>query len=161
MTARPKVFTIPAGVPFLDALAAGVLAEHGDPDTLSRIRILLPTRRAVRAWGLDVLCANPAEYSGSLTAVVMPEGHSADRLRKTILEAFDMSLGTGLGRLADKVFRIGHLGHFNDLTLAGTLAGVEMGLGLANVPHQRGGVQTALDFLAAEPAVRASDASLQ
>jgi alanine-glyoxylate transaminase/serine-glyoxylate transaminase/serine-pyruvate transaminase len=106
------------------------------------------TRRAVRAWGLEVLCANPAEYSGSLTAVVMPAGQSADRLRKVILEAFDMSLGTGLGRLADKVFRIGHLGHFNDLTLAGTLSGVEMGLGLAGVPHQRGGVQAALDFLA-------------
>src|SRR5918993_3447424 len=107
------------------------------------------TRRAVRAWGLDVLCANPAEYSGSLTAVVMPSGQSADRLRKTILEAFDMSLGTGLGRLADKVFRIGHLGHFNDLTLAGTLSGVEMGLGLAGVPHTRGGVQAALDSLSA------------
>ena len=112
------------------------------------------TRRAVRGWGLDVLCANPAEYSGSLTAVVMPEGHSADKLRKTILEAFDMSLGTGLGRLADKVFRIGHLGHFNDLTLAGTLSGVEMGLGLAGVPHTRGGVQAALDFLASESADR-------
>jgi alanine-glyoxylate transaminase/serine-glyoxylate transaminase/serine-pyruvate transaminase len=107
------------------------------------------TRRAVTAWGLEVLCANPAEYSGSLTAVIMPEGQSADRLRKTILEAFDMSLGTGLGRLADKVFRIGHLGHFNDLTLAGTLSGVEMGLALAGVPHKRGGVQAALDFLGA------------
>jgi alanine-glyoxylate transaminase/serine-glyoxylate transaminase/serine-pyruvate transaminase len=77
----------------------------------------------------------------------MPAGHSADRLRKTILDAFDMSLGTGLGRLADKVFRIGHLGHFNDLTLAGTLCGVEMGLALAGVPHQRGGVLAALEFL--------------
>jgi len=82
----------------------------------------------------------------------MPSGQSADRLRKVILEAFDMSLGTGLGRLADKVFRIGHLGHFNDLTLAGTLSGVEMGLALAGVPHQRDGVQVALDFLAAESA---------
>jgi alanine-glyoxylate transaminase/serine-glyoxylate transaminase/serine-pyruvate transaminase len=118
------------------------------------------TRRAVHAWGLDVLCANPAEYSGSLTAVVMPEGHSADKLRKTILEAFDMSLGTGLGRLADKVFRIGHLGHFNDLTLAGTLSGVEMGLGLAGVPHQRGGVQAALDHLARESAWNSSHADI-
>jgi alanine-glyoxylate transaminase / serine-glyoxylate transaminase / serine-pyruvate transaminase len=109
------------------------------------------TRRAVTAWGLEVLCANPAEYSGSLTAVVMPEGQSADLLRKVILDAFDMSLGTGLGRLADKVFRIGHLGHFNDLTLAGTLSGVEMGLALAGVPHQRGGAQAALDFLVGEP----------
>ena len=110
------------------------------------------TRRAVNAWGLEVLCANPAEYSGSLTAVVMPAGVSADRLRKVILEAFDMSLGTGLGRLADKVFRIGHLGHFNDLTLAGTLSGVEMGLALAGVPHRTGGVQAALELLAS-PAV--------
>jgi alanine-glyoxylate transaminase/serine-glyoxylate transaminase/serine-pyruvate transaminase len=107
------------------------------------------TRRAVRAWGLEVLCANPAEYSGSLTAVIMPEGQDADRLRGVILEAFDMSLGTGLGRLARKVFRIGHLGHFNDLTLAGTLAGVEMGLELAGVPYRRGGSQAALEFLAA------------
>jgi alanine-glyoxylate transaminase/serine-glyoxylate transaminase/serine-pyruvate transaminase len=111
------------------------------------------TRRAVRAWGLEVLCANPAEYSGSLTAVVMPAGQSADRLRTVILEAFDMSLGTGLGRLADKVFRIGHLGHFNDLTLAGTLSGVEMGLALAGVPHERAGVQAALAFLASAPRV--------
>ena len=109
-------------------------------------------RRAVAAWGLEVLCADPEEYSGALTAVVMPEGHSADRLRGAILEAFDMSLGTGLGRLADKVFRIGHLGHFNDLTLAGTLGGVEMGLTLAGVPHERGGAQAALDFLAAAAA---------
>jgi alanine-glyoxylate transaminase/serine-glyoxylate transaminase/serine-pyruvate transaminase len=107
------------------------------------------TRRAVKTWGLEVLCANPAEYSGSLTAVVMPDGHDADRLRATILDAFDMSLGTGLGRLAGKVFRIGHLGHFNDLTLAGTLSGVEMGLELAGVPHEAGGARAALEFLAA------------
>jgi alanine-glyoxylate transaminase / serine-glyoxylate transaminase / serine-pyruvate transaminase len=105
------------------------------------------TRRAVAAWELEVLCANPAEYSGSLTAVLVPDGHNADKLRNVILEAFDMSLGTGLGKLAGKVFRIGHLGHFNDLTLAGTLAGVEMGLALAGVPHRRGGTQAALDYL--------------
>jgi alanine-glyoxylate transaminase/serine-glyoxylate transaminase/serine-pyruvate transaminase len=105
------------------------------------------TRRAVRAWGLEVLCAEPAEYSGSLTAVLVPDGHDADRLRAAILDAFDMSLGTGLGRLAGKVFRIGHLGHFNDLTLVGTLGGVEMGLALAGVPHRRGGVAAALEHL--------------
>src|SRR4029079_7768891 len=105
-------------------------------------------RRAVRAWGLEVLCLEPAEYSGSLTAVLMPAGHDADAWRAKILAAFDMSLGTGLGGLAGKVFRIGHLGHFNDLSLAGTLAGVEMGLALAKVPHQPGGVQAALDYLA-------------
>jgi len=106
------------------------------------------TRAAVRAWGLDILCEEPSEYSNSLTAVVLPEGHNADRLREIILEKFDMSLGTGLGQLAGKVFRIGHLGAFNDLTLAGTLSGVEMGLALAGVPHKPGGVQAALDSLA-------------
>ena len=106
------------------------------------------TRRAVRAWGLEVLAADPREYSGSLTAVLLPAGHDADRVRKTILEAFDMSLGTGLGKLAGKVFRIGHLGDFNDLTLLGTLAGVEMGLELAGVPVKKEGVQAAMAYLA-------------
>jgi alanine-glyoxylate transaminase/serine-glyoxylate transaminase/serine-pyruvate transaminase len=105
-------------------------------------------RRAVRAWGLEVLALDPREYSGSLTAVVVPAGHDADRVRKTILEAFDMSLGTGLGKLGGKVFRIGHLGDFNDLTLMGTLAGVEMGLGLAGVPVKKEGVQAAMAYLA-------------
>jgi alanine-glyoxylate transaminase/serine-glyoxylate transaminase/serine-pyruvate transaminase len=109
------------------------------------------TRRAVAAWELEVLCASPAEYSSSLTAVLVPDGHNADKVRHVILETFDMSLGTGLGKLAGRVFRIGHLGHFNDLTLAGTLAGVEMGLALAGVPHRRGGTQAALDFLCTTP----------
>jgi len=106
------------------------------------------TRRAVRAWGLEVFALDPREYSGSLTAVLMPAGHDADRLRKQILERFDMSLGTGLTKLAGKVFRIGHLGDFNDLTLMGTLAGVEMGLVLAGVPVKKEGVQAAMDYLA-------------
>ena len=106
------------------------------------------TRRAVHAWGLEVWCRRPEEYSSSLTAVRVPEGHSADALRRTILENFDMSLGNGLGRLADSVFRIGHLGAFNDLMLAGTLSGIEMGLHLAGVPHRRGGVNGALAYLA-------------
>jgi len=106
------------------------------------------TRRAVRAWGLEILAADPREYSGSLTAVLVPAGHDADRVRKTILEAFDMSLGTGLGKLAGKIFRIGHLGDFNDLTLMGTLAGVEMGLALAGVPVKKEGVQAAMAYLA-------------
>ena len=106
------------------------------------------TRRAVRAWGLEILCAAPEEYSNSLTAVMLPAGHDADALRKIILEAYDMSLGTGLGRLARKVFRIGHLGDFNDLTLMGTLAGVEMGLELAGVPVKKEGVQAAMQYLA-------------
>ncbi|HLE67261.1 MAG TPA: aminotransferase class V-fold PLP-dependent enzyme [Burkholderiales bacterium] len=107
------------------------------------------TRRSVRAWGLEVLALDQREYSGSLTAVLMPAGHDADRVRKTILEAFDMSLGTGLGKLAGKVFRIGHLGDFNDLTLMGTLAGVEMGLSLARVPVKKEGVRAAMHYLAA------------
>jgi alanine-glyoxylate transaminase / serine-glyoxylate transaminase / serine-pyruvate transaminase len=106
------------------------------------------TRRAVRAWGLEVFALDPREYSGSLTAVLMPAGHDADRLRKMILEAFDMSLGTGLTKLGGKVFRIGHLGDFNDLTLMGTLAGVEMGLDLAGVPVKKEGVQAAMEYLA-------------
>jgi alanine-glyoxylate transaminase/serine-glyoxylate transaminase/serine-pyruvate transaminase len=105
------------------------------------------TRRAVRAWGLEVLALDPREYSGSLTAVLMPAGQDADRVRKTILEAFDMSLGTGLGKLAGKVFRIGHLGDFNDLTLMGTLAGVEMGLALAGIPVRKEGVRAAAEYL--------------
>jgi alanine-glyoxylate transaminase/serine-glyoxylate transaminase/serine-pyruvate transaminase len=105
------------------------------------------TRRAVRAWELEILCEDPLEYSSSLTAVRMPESYGADAFRKVILDHFDMSLGNGLGKVADKVFRIGHLGSFNDLMLAGTLAGVEMGLALAGVPHKNGGVAVALDYL--------------
>ena len=105
-------------------------------------------RRAVRAWGLEVLALDSREFSGSLTAVLLPAGHDADRVRRTILEAFDMSLGTGLGKLAGKVFRIGHLGDFNDLTLMGALAGVEMGLALAGVPVKQEGVQAAMGYLA-------------
>jgi alanine-glyoxylate transaminase/serine-glyoxylate transaminase/serine-pyruvate transaminase len=105
------------------------------------------TRRAVRAWGLEILCANPAEYSSSLTAVLMPEGHSEIAFREVVLEHFNLSLGSGLTRLRDKVFRIGHLGDFNDLMLAGTLAGIEMGLELAGVPHKTGGVDAAMDYL--------------
>jgi alanine-glyoxylate transaminase/serine-glyoxylate transaminase/serine-pyruvate transaminase len=107
------------------------------------------TRAAVRAWGLELVCEDPREYSNSLSAVFTPDGHNADRLRDIILEHFDMSLGTGLGKLAGKAFRIGHLGAFNDLMLVGTLAGVEMGLRLAGVPHREGGVMAALNTLTA------------
>jgi alanine-glyoxylate transaminase/serine-glyoxylate transaminase/serine-pyruvate transaminase len=106
------------------------------------------TRRAVRAWGLEIFALDPREYSSSLTAVLMPAGHDADRLRKVILDAFDMSLGTGLTKVSGKVFRIGHLGDFNDLTLMGTIAGVEMGFGLAGVPAKKEGVQAAMEYLA-------------
>ena len=106
------------------------------------------TRRAVRAWGLEILCRDPNCYSPVLTAIMMPAGHDADAFRKVVLEHFDMSLGSGLSKLAGKVFRIGHLGDTNDLTILGALSGVEMGLELAGVPHKKGGAQAAMDYLA-------------
>jgi alanine-glyoxylate transaminase/serine-glyoxylate transaminase/serine-pyruvate transaminase len=105
------------------------------------------TRAAVRAWGLEIVCEDPREYSSSMTAFFMPEGHNSDRLRTLILEHYDLSLGTGLSRLAGKAVRIGHLGSFNDLMLAGTLSGIEMGLRLAGVPYRPGGVMAALECL--------------
>ena len=125
--------------------ALTMLDEEGLPAVFARHAAA--TRAAVRTWGLEVLCADEREHSGSLTAVLLADGHDADALRKIILERFDMSLGAGLGRLAGKIFRIGHLGHFNDLTLAGTLSGVQMGLQLAGVPIKPGGVDAALDVL--------------
>jgi alanine-glyoxylate transaminase/serine-glyoxylate transaminase/serine-pyruvate transaminase len=130
--------------------ALAMLREEGLPQVFARhARHAEATRAAVRAWGLEILCANPLEYSASLTAILVPEGHNADVLRKVALENFNLSLGQGLGKVAGKVFRIGHLGDFNDLTLLGTLAGVEMALSLAGVPHRAGGVQAAMDHLAA------------
>jgi len=128
--------------------AVAMLMEEGLPAVFARHeRHAEATRRAVRAWGLEVLCADEREYSGSLTAILMPEGHDADEVRRIVLERFDMSLGTGLGKLRGRVFRIGHLGHFNDLMLAGTLCGVELGLALAGVPINRGGIDEALEYL--------------
>ncbi|MCA3247445.1 MAG: aminotransferase class V-fold PLP-dependent enzyme [Azospirillum sp.] len=129
--------------------AIDMLHEEGLDNVFARHdRHAEATRRAARAWGLEILCVEPKEYSSSLTALLMPQGHDADRFRKLTLEAFDMSLGAGLGKVAGKVFRIGHLGSFNDLTLMGTLAGVEMGLSLAGVPHKKGGVDAAMVYLA-------------
>jgi alanine-glyoxylate transaminase / serine-glyoxylate transaminase / serine-pyruvate transaminase len=128
--------------------ACAMLAEEGMANVFARHqRHAAATRAAVRAWGLEVLCADEREHSGSLTAVLLPDGHDADEVRRVILEKFDMSLGSGLGRLAGKVFRIGHLGHFNDLMLVGTLGGVQMGLQLAGVPIKPGGVEAALEHL--------------
>ncbi len=128
--------------------AADMLFEEGLDNVFARHdRHAEATRIAVNHWGLEVLCLEPKEYSSSLTAILVPEGHDADMVRNAILDRFDMSLGTGLTKVAGKVFRIGHLGDFNDLTLLGTLAGVEMGLGIAGVPHNKGGVQAAMDFL--------------
>ncbi|MEO5862595.1 MAG: aminotransferase class V-fold PLP-dependent enzyme [Burkholderiales bacterium] len=131
--------------------AIAMLKEEGLDNVFARhIRHAEATRRAAHAWGLEVLCKNPQEFSPSLTALMMPAGHDADALRSIILERFDMSLGMGLGRLAGKIFRIGHLGYFNDLMLAGALCGVEMGLLAAKVPIEPSGVSAALSFLAGD-----------
>jgi alanine-glyoxylate transaminase / serine-glyoxylate transaminase / serine-pyruvate transaminase len=129
--------------------ALSMLHEEGLETVFARhARLAEATRRTARAWGLEILCLNPEEYSNTLTALLMPEGHNADNLRQVILERYNMSLGTGLGKLQGRVFRIGHLGDFNELMLAGTLCGVEMGLAAAGVPHKQGGVLEALDYLA-------------
>jgi len=128
--------------------AVQMLQEEGLPNVFARHeRLAEATRRAVQAWTFEVQAANPAEYSSTLTAVRMPDGFDEAALRAVILDRFNMSLGSGLGRLAGRVFRIGHLGSLNDLTLAGTLAGVEMGLEIAGVPHRKGGVDAAMAYL--------------
>jgi alanine-glyoxylate transaminase/serine-glyoxylate transaminase/serine-pyruvate transaminase len=129
--------------------AVRMLHEEGLPEVFARHRRFgEATRRAVRAWGLDLVCLNHDEYSHSVTAVMMPDGHDGDSFRTRVLDRFNMSLGAGLGKLKGKTFRIGHLGDFNDLMLAGTLSGVEMGLALSGVPFAHGGVMAALDYLA-------------
>jgi alanine-glyoxylate transaminase/serine-glyoxylate transaminase/serine-pyruvate transaminase len=126
-----------------------MLQEEGLAQVFQRHdRHAAATRAAVRAWGLDIVCEDPREYSSSMTAFFMPEGFDSDQFRAAVLEHFDMSLGSGLSKLAGKVVRIGHLGSFNDLMLAGTLSGIEMGLRLTGVPHRSGGVMAALDSLA-------------
>lgn len=125
-----------------------MLREEGLPQVFARHqRHAAATRAAVRAWGLEILCLDAREYSPVLTAVLLPDGHDADRLRQVISDEYDMSLGAGLGKMKGRVFRIGHLGDFNDLTLMGTLAGVEMGLQVAGVPHRSGGVNAAMAVL--------------
>src|ERR1700730_15659409 len=129
--------------------ALRMLQEEGLANVIRRHdRHAEATRAAVRAWGLEIVCEDPREYSSSMTAFFMPEGHNSDRLRALILEHFDLLLGTGLSRLAGKAVRIGHLGSFNDLMLAGTLSGLEMGLRIAGVPYRPGGVMAALECLA-------------
>ena len=128
--------------------ALAMLQEEGLPNVFARHhRLAEATRRAIAAWGLKKYALEPEASSDSVTTVLVPEGTDADELRRVILERFDMSLGAGLGKLSGKVFRIGHLGDFNELMLAGTLCGVEMGLWAAGVPHETGGVQAALDYL--------------
>lgn len=129
-------------------VAIDMLMEEGLDNVFSRHkRHSAASRAAAKAWDLDVLCQDASAHSPILTAVVMPEGHDADRFRKIVLEKFDMSLGSGLGKVKGKIFRIGHIGHFNDLMLMGTIAGVEMGLDLAGVPHRAGGTLAAMDVL--------------
>jgi alanine-glyoxylate transaminase / serine-glyoxylate transaminase / serine-pyruvate transaminase len=128
--------------------AIAMLTEEGLDNVFDRhLKLAAATRAAVRAWNLEILCQNPEEYSPILTAVVMPAGHDADHFRDIVLKNFDMSLGAGLSKVKGKVFRIGHLGHFNELMLMGTLSGVEMALDLANVPFQAGGVGAAMEVL--------------
>ncbi len=128
--------------------AIAMLHEEGLDNVFARHeRLAEATRRAVTAWGLEILCVNPNDYSPAVTSVLMPDGHNADSYRKLVLERFDMSLGMGLGKVAGKVFRIGHLGDTNELTIMGALAGVEMGLVLAGVPHRAGGVAAAMTYL--------------
>ena len=128
--------------------AINILTEEGLENVFERHdRFAEATRIAVNAWGLEILCKNPEEYSSSLTAVLVPDGHDADSLRKIILDDYNMSLGTGLAKVAGKVFRIGHLGDFNELMLAGTLSGVEMGLMKSKIPFKKGGILKALEFL--------------
>ena len=130
------------------AEAIDMLHEEGLDVVFSRHdRLAAATRCAVQAWGLEVLCEEPRDFSSSLTAVLLPDGHDADNFRACVLDKYNMSLGNGLSKLAGKVFRIGHLGDFNDLMLLGTLSGIEMGLSLADVPHQKGGVDAAMSFL--------------
>ena len=148
---RTGYFPYTPATNMLYALSAAIdmLHEEGLDNVFARHkRHAEATRLAVSTWGLEILCREARDHSPVVTAVRVPEGHNADALRKTILEHFDLSLGTGLSKVAGKVFRIGHLGDTNDLTILGTLAGVEMGLGLAKVPHETGGVGAAMQYLA-------------
>lgn len=128
--------------------ALNLLLDEGMDNVIARHkRLAEATRRAVAAWGLENVCLDEKEYCNSTTAVIVPDGHDADHFRKLVLERFDMSLGTGLGKLKGEIFRIGHIGDFNELMLAGTLSGVEMGLAASGIPYNKGGIQAALDFL--------------
>jgi alanine-glyoxylate transaminase/serine-glyoxylate transaminase/serine-pyruvate transaminase len=153
-------YTPPTNLLYALREALQMMQEEGLANIFRRHdRHAAATRAAVQAWGLEIVCEEPREYSSALTAVFMPEGGDADKLRAVILENFDMSLGAWLSKLAKKVFRIGHLGSFNDLTLAGTLCGVEMGMRLAGVPFKEGGILAALNSLA--PAGRKVESAIR
>lgn len=128
--------------------ALDMLAEEGLDNVFARhARLAEATRLTVQAWGLEILCKNPSEYSNTLTTVLLPEGHDADNLRKIILDEYDMSLGASFNKVKGKVFRIGHLGDLNELMLMGVLSGVEMGLKKAKIPYKAGGIMAAIDYL--------------
>ena len=128
--------------------ALDMLMEEGLDNVFARhARLAEATRLAVKAWGLEILCKNPAEYSNTLTTVLLPEGYDADNLRKTILDEYNMSLGASFNKVKGKVFRIGHLGDLNEIMLMGVLSGVEMGLTKAKVPFKAGGIMAALQYL--------------
>jgi alanine-glyoxylate transaminase / serine-glyoxylate transaminase / serine-pyruvate transaminase len=130
------------------AVAIDMLHEEGLDNVFARHdRLAEATRRAVRAWGLEIMCKDPKYYSPTITAVLVPEGHDADAMRNLALEHFNISYGMSFGRFAGKMFRIGHLGDTNDLTILGALAGTEMALALSGIPHRKGGVQAAMDYL--------------
>jgi alanine-glyoxylate transaminase/serine-glyoxylate transaminase/serine-pyruvate transaminase len=130
------------------AVAIDMLHEEGLDNVFARhARLAEATRRAVRAWGLDIMCRDPKYYSPTVTAVMLPEGHDAEKLRSLALDQFDISYGMSFGKFAGKYFRIGHLGDTNDLTILGALAGTEMALTLAGVPIRKGGVQAAMDYI--------------
>jgi alanine-glyoxylate transaminase/serine-glyoxylate transaminase/serine-pyruvate transaminase len=142
-------YTPPTNLLYATREAARLLLAEGLEAVFTRhARHAEATRRAVRAWDLELLCANPDEYSASVTAVLLPDGHDEREFRAVVLDRCNLSLGGGLGRLAGRVFRIGHLGDLNDPMLLGTLGGIELGLQLAGVPHKAGGAQAALTFLA-------------
>jgi alanine-glyoxylate transaminase / serine-glyoxylate transaminase / serine-pyruvate transaminase len=152
-------YTPATGILYGLAEAIDMINEEGLENVFIRHeRLAEATRRAVRAWGLEIQCRDAKYYSPAVTAVIMPEGHNADAYRKIVLDNFNMSLGTGLNKIAGKVFRIGHLGDTNELTIMGALAGVEMGFDLAGVPHKKGGVAAAMSYLAetAKPAKAAA-----
>ncbi len=134
------------------AEAIAMLHEEGLDNVFARHeRLAEAVRRAVRAWGLEIWCRDPRHYSPAVTSVAMPDGHNADAFRKLMLESFNMSLGTGLNKLAGKAFRIGHLGYTNELTMLGALCGVEMGLELGGIPHAKGGTNAAMTYLTETP----------
>jgi alanine-glyoxylate transaminase/serine-glyoxylate transaminase/serine-pyruvate transaminase len=142
------------------AVAIDMLHEEGLDNVFARHdRLAEATRRAVRGWGLDVLCRDPSFYSPTVTAVLLPEGHDADAFRNLALETFNISYGMSFGKFAGKYFRIGHLGDLNDLTLIGALGGTEMALALAGVPHRKSGIQAAMDYLVSAAAGEARKAA--